>query len=93
MLFMVSWKIDSANRNAAIERFLATGGQPPKGMKMLGRWHSVGSGAGVAIGEADDPTLAMQWALQWTDLMTIEVVPVVTDEQGAPLLAAAIGKG
>ncbi|MEP6886972.1 MAG: DUF3303 family protein [Nitrospirales bacterium] len=29
---------DKAKRDEAIQRFLKTGGQPPKGAKLLGRW-------------------------------------------------------
>ena len=55
MLFIVSWSISSANRNSAIERFLKTGGAPPAGVKMLGRWHAVGGASGFGVAEASDP--------------------------------------
>lgn len=37
MKFMLTFKItpDKAKRNEAIQRFLKTGGQPPKGAKLL----------------------------------------------------------
>ncbi|MGY2189025.1 hypothetical protein D3C87_977520 [compost metagenome] len=91
MLFIVSWTISSANRNSAIERFLKTGGAPPEGVKMLGRWHAVGGAAGFGIAEASDPVPIQKWVLQWSDLMNMEVQAALTDEQIAPLLAAAAG--
>ena len=51
MLFIVSWKICSENRNHVIERFLKTGGVPPEGVKMHGRWYAVGGAAGVGIAD------------------------------------------
>lgn len=45
MLFIISWRGSPETRNAAIERFLKTGGAPPAGVKMIGRWHDIGPGA------------------------------------------------
>ncbi|WP_274642773.1 DUF3303 domain-containing protein [Pseudomonas serbica] len=92
MLFIVSWKISTANRNSAIERFLKTGGAPPKGVTMIGRWHAVGGAAGFGIAEADDPVQVQKWVLQWSDLMTMKVQVALTDDQVAPLLAAVAGR-
>ncbi|WP_426114617.1 DUF3303 domain-containing protein [Pseudomonas sp. DSP3-2-2] len=90
MLFIVNWSIQSQNRNRAIERFLKTGAVAPAGVTMLGRWHAVGGMTGFGIAETDDITLIQKWVLQWSDLLTMEVHPALTDEQAAPLLAAAL---
>lgn len=92
MLFIVSWSINPERRNSAIERFLKTGAVPPAGVTMLGRWHAVGRMTGFGIAEATDVTLIQKWVLEWSDLMSMEIHPALTDEQAAPLLAAAIGK-
>lgn len=92
MLFIVSWSISPEHRNRAIERFLKTGGAPPKGVTMLGRWHTVGGTTGFGVAETGDLALMQQWVLEWSDLMSMEVRPALTDEQAAPLLAAALGK-
>lgn len=86
MLFMSSYQILPGNRDAVIQRFAQTGGKPPKGVELLGRWHDVGSGKGVSIFEADSVASAAAWQLQWNDLMEIHVQPVLTDEQLAALL-------
>jgi hypothetical protein len=88
MLFIVSWTGDAQHRNAAIERFKKTGGAPPAGVKMLGRWHSVGSIEGFAIAEATDPVAVQKWVLDWSDLLTMQVRPAVNDEQLGQALAA-----
>lgn len=92
MLFIVSWSISPERRNSAIERFLKTGGAPPAGVKMLGRWHAVGRMSGFGVAEASDVALIQKWVLDWSDLMSMEIHPAMTDEQIGPLLAAAVGK-
>lgn len=92
MLFIVSWKISSANRNSAIERFLKTGGAPPADVKLIGRWYTVGGAAGFGVAEASDPASIQKWVLEWSDLMNMQVQVALTDEQMAPLLAGIVGK-
>ena len=91
MLFLISWHGEPAQRDAAMKRFLQTGGQPPAGVTLLGRWHAIGAVKGVAIAECDDAALIGKWALEWNDLFEMDVRPVITDEQAGPLMAQ-IGK-
>jgi len=92
MKFISSWTFPPGQLNPASKRFLETGCSPPEGVKMLGRWHAVGGEAGFGVAEADDPASIQKWVLQWSDLMTMQVQVALTDEQMAPLLAAAAGK-
>ncbi|WP_426139668.1 DUF3303 domain-containing protein [Pseudomonas sp. DWP3-1-2] len=92
MLFIVKWSVNSENRNRAIERFLKTGAVPPAGVTLLGRWHAVGGMTGFGIAESADITLIQTWVLQWSDLLTMDVHPALTDDQAAPLLAATLGQ-
>ncbi len=48
MKFISSWSVPQGTFNAAVARFLETGGAPPEGVKMLGRWHGM-DGKGFAI--------------------------------------------
>ena len=68
--------------------FAKNGGQPPQGIKLLGRWHNAAGGTGFAISESDDPSKIAQWSLDWNDVMDLEVVPALTDEQLASVLTA-----
>jgi hypothetical protein len=86
MLFMTLWKTPSGNRDKALERFLKTGGSPPAGIKLIGRWHSVTQGRGVVISETDDAELIAKWCLEWSDLLEFEVVPVLDDSATARIL-------
>jgi len=86
MLFMSLWRIRPGLRDEAIRRFAKTGGLPPAGVKLLGRWSDVSSGSGCNILECDDASLVAQAALEWNDIMEITTAPVLTDEQLAKLL-------
>jgi hypothetical protein len=92
VLYAVSWKGRPEVRNGATERFLKSGGRPPEGVRLVGRWHYIGQIAGVSIAESDDPLLMSKWALDWNDLFEMDVRPVATDEQLGPVLAEAVGK-
>ncbi|WP_277185879.1 DUF3303 family protein [Caballeronia sp. BR00000012568055] len=86
MLFIVNWTaLPSVNRSAA-ERFLQTGGAPPEGIKMIGRWHGIGSIRGFAVCETDDIEAMARWAHEWADIFSMDVLPAVTDEQAGKML-------
>ncbi len=88
MLFIVRWEIQQTVRKAAIERFLKTGGAPPAGVKMLGRWHTVDGEYGIAIAESDDPQAMAKWSLAWNDLLPMDVRPALNDEGMGAVLTA-----
>ena len=77
---------DSADSHAFEPRrgFWETGGAPPKGVKMLGRWH--GSGSGFALAECKDGKALFEWTAEWSDLLEFTVHPVVEDRDGAAVL-------
>jgi hypothetical protein len=87
MLFITHYRILPGNRDTAIARFAKTGGQPPKGVKMLGRWHDVADGTGFTVSEADDASAIARWSLEWSDLMEMDVRPALNDEQLGAVLA------
>ncbi|KAA1010750.1 DUF3303 domain-containing protein [Paraburkholderia panacisoli] len=88
MKFIVQWKGLPSDENAVIERFMKTGGQVPDGVTLLGRWHATGGLQGVAIVEADDTRNLAALSLAWGDLLTMSILPALTDED----LGAALGK-
>jgi hypothetical protein len=87
MKFIVQWDGLPTAENSVIERFMKTGGQPPEGVKLLGRWHAIGGLHGFAIVEADDTRGLSAMALDWGDLLTVSIFPALTDED----LGAALG--
>jgi hypothetical protein len=88
MLFVSILSVPPENRNEVQARFKETaGGKPPAGIKLLGRWHAVGGGMSFGVYECDDPAAMAKWAQEWSDLMSIEIHPVMTDEALAKLFA------
>ena len=88
MQFMVSFKIRPENRTATIARFLETGGPPPAGVKMLGRWHGASGNQGYIVAESDSVEAVATWCHQWADLLTFHIEPVMNDEEAARVLSA-----
>jgi hypothetical protein len=91
MKFMLTFTFTSQTnkRNEAIARFLKTGGQPPKGAKLLGRWTRADFSQGYDLLETDDAGTLTEFALQWSDLMEVEIVPVIEDKELAEVLKRA----
>lgn len=88
MKFMLTfhWKPDTKTQNEGIARFRKTGGQPPKGATLLGRWTRADFSGGYDLLESDDPQALAEFALMWSDLMQLEIVPVLEDGPLAEVL-------
>ena len=88
MRFMLTFAIkpEARGRDEAIARFKATGGQPPKGAKLLGRWTAADFSGGFDLLETDDPQGLAEFALMWSDLMELSITPVVEDGPLAEVL-------
>jgi hypothetical protein len=69
--FISTWSVPQGTFNAAVARFLETGGAPPEGVKMLGRWDGM-DGKGFAISESTDPKAMYRWTAQWADLLRVD---------------------
>ena len=81
MKFMLTFTMKPDKRNEAIARFMKTGGQPPKGVKLLGRWTRSDISQGYDLLESEDTAALTELALQWSDLMDMQIVPVVEDKE------------
>jgi hypothetical protein len=90
MKYIVSWDSPQGTFSAAVARFLETSGAPPKGVKMLGRWHGM-SGQGFAIAESGDVKAIYLWRAQWADLLPITITPCLEDADAGEVLAS-LGK-
>lgn len=80
MQFFVSWTVNPERRDSATARFLETGGLPPAGVKMIGRWHFAQGREGFLIAEASDAVGIGKWTQAWSDLLTFRITPIVDDE-------------
>ena len=81
-----SMKPETKGRDEAIARFKKSGGMPPKGVKLLGRWTAADFSGGYDLLESDDAKALTQFGLQWSDLMELKIVPVVEDAELAEVL-------
>jgi hypothetical protein len=88
MKFMMTfeWKPDTRTRTEAIARFRKTGGLPPKSAKLLGRWTRADFSGGYDLIETDDAQALTEFALMWSDLMQLTIVPVLEDAALAEVL-------
>jgi hypothetical protein len=88
MKFMLTfdWSPDTKTRAEAVSRFRKTGGLPPEGAKLLGRWTRADFSGGFDLLETDDPKALTEFALMWSDLMHLTIVPVLEDAALAEVL-------
>ena len=91
MKFMLTFTmpVDKAKRDEAIQRFMKTGGQSPKGAKLLGRWMQADFSHGFDLLESDDAKPLTQFALEWSDVLYLQITPVVEDKDLIEVLKAA----
>jgi Domain of unknown function (DUF3303) len=87
MKFIITYTVTQGTFNAAVARFLETGGAPPEGVKMLGRWHGM-NGQGFAISESSDPKAMYRWVAQWSDLLQLTVTPCLEDADAGEVMAS-----
>ena len=81
MKFMLTFTIkpETKGRDEAIARFQKTGGQPPKGVKLLGRWTAADFSGGFDLLDSDDVKALTEFALMWSDILELKLVPVIED--------------
>jgi hypothetical protein len=89
MRFMLTFAIrpEARGRDEAIGRFKATGGHPPKGARLLGRWTAADFSGGFVLLEGDDAGPLTEFSLMWSDLMELHAVPVLDDAELGEVLA------
>ncbi len=81
MKYMAVWSIAPENAEAAYKRFKEANPKPGTGVKVLGRWHEMGTGKGFTLLEADNPVEMSKLSIEWADLVDKKVVPVIDDEE------------
>ncbi len=93
MKFMLTFAMrpESKGRDEAIARFKSTGGLPPDGAKLLGRWTAADFSGGFDLLESDDANALAEFSLMWSDVMELKIVPVIEDaDLGVVLSRAAV---
>lgn len=95
MKFMMTftWTPDAQRRAEGIARLNRTGGLPPEGVKLLGRWTQADLGGGFDLLETDDPGKLAEFSYMWSDLMELKVTPVLEDQELGAILQRAMRHG
>jgi hypothetical protein len=78
MLFLNIYTWDPGQRDALIKRRLEKkGNYLSPGVKKLGDWIDIGGGRGFSLVEGNDPKAAIESTMVWSDLMKMEIVPLI----------------
>lgn len=93
MKFLVSWQLHEGKLHDTLQAFAEMTAQQEQSMmgdklKLIGRWHDLVRGTGVAIFETDDAVAMSTYALQWNEHMDMDIAIVTDDDE-----ARSIGKG
>jgi hypothetical protein len=81
MRFGIWYVLSAPYYKDAVQRFLQTGGMPPKGIKMEGRWHAATANKGFILANTKDAEALYEWMASWADLIHFEISPVLDDKE------------
>ncbi|HXW07629.1 MAG TPA: DUF3303 family protein [Vicinamibacterales bacterium] len=87
MLYMIVENFRNGNPLPVYRRFRDEGRMAPDGLKYVASWVTGDLCRCFQIMECDDPALLGRWMARWEDLTEFEVIPVVTSEEAAALVA------
>ncbi|WP_414567321.1 DUF3303 domain-containing protein [Nostoc sp. CCY 9925] len=86
MLFMVIERFKDGKTKEIYRRFQEKGRMMPEGLKYIHSWVEVNCDRCFQLMECDDLSLFQEWILQWQDLATFEIIPVVPSKQTAEIV-------
>ena len=85
-----NWTPNAQKRAEGIARFQKTGGLPPEGVRLLGRWTKADLSGGFDIQETEDSKKLIEFAYMWGDLMDLSVFSVLEDNELSEALQNAM---
>ena len=88
MLFLIVCNYEPERRDEITLRRAQKGLMMPEGIKVVGEWSALTGGQVYLVLEGDNPELFLAAARAWSDLMTIESMPVIETEKMMELLKA-----
>jgi hypothetical protein len=91
MKFMVTFSLpaDPAKRTEGIARFKKMGATAPGGAKFIGRLTRADLSGGFVLLETDEPRQLADFAYAWSDILELEITPVLEDEGLAQVFGSA----
>jgi len=90
MQFMVVETFRNQDGKAIYRRLREKGRMMPENLKFVASWVSADLGRCFQLMEADDITLLQRWIAEWSDLMSFDVVPVVSGKDTAEALTGEL---
>jgi hypothetical protein len=92
MKIMISWQLHEGKLHDTLSLFSAMSAEQEQAMmgdqlRLIGRWHDLVRGTGVAIYETENAAALSTYALQWNEHMDLDIAVVTDDDE-----ARAIGK-
>jgi hypothetical protein len=86
MKVMVTWQMYPGELHETLGKFATMSPQDEAAamgpdVKLIGRWHDVAQGRGVAIFETDNAAAISGYALNWNGAMDLETSIVLDDEE------------
>ena len=89
MKFILTFTIPPQTRDTAIARFLETGGRPPPGVTLLGRWTQLDLCSGFVLIDSEDAKALTAFAHGWSDVVELTMAPVLDDQELSDVLRRA----
>ena len=92
MKIMIKWQMHPGKLHPILAQFTKMTPEQEQALgdnkvKLIGRWHDLVRGSGVAIYETDSPEALSKYALGWNEHMDLESSIVLDDDE-----TRAIGK-
>ena len=90
MIYMVIEDFHDGDPVPVYRRFRDSGRQLPNGLKYLGSWITQDLTRCYQVMESDDPILLDEWMSRWTDVMSFQVIPVVTSPEAVAMVSSRL---
>jgi hypothetical protein len=88
MMFIATWQIRTGGRARALSRFAAGRAHATRGLQVLQRWHRADGNGGGMLFEADNAEIIAEANADWSDLVDVQVMPVLRDRDLMYLVGA-----
>jgi hypothetical protein len=86
MIYMIVEEFHGGDPVPVYRRFRDNGRQQPEGLKYLGSWITEDLTRCYQVMECDDRALLDQWISRWADLMSFQVMPVLTSPEAVAIV-------
>jgi hypothetical protein len=90
MLYLVIEEYRNGDPLPVYRRFREHGRLAPEGLRYVSSWVTADLARCYQIMECEDRRLLDEWISRWQDLVTFEVIPVVTSSEAQALVASQL---